>query len=372
MRQGNHLLKKIKAILLAFSFLPLWSLGCSKEQLCPPTLAILSSRKKPLVNNTVTIEGVQFDKKGNFLNEAAVALFLENAYKEGKLPLSAFKSASCFKVTDYAQAKGLQTRQLFIIESKCDAQLARYILKDLAVHYQGARHLAHFYTIKEFEALIGPHMPPYPSLIIPVVFLKYGQHYMGLMPYASGRSLATFMEDYVKMNTPEAKKRVIKAYREVGKTLSIFHQLFMPNKGENGLEKTVIQGDFHHLNIFYDPSTKHVSFIDNEHMVPCLKHLKNPLKDIESLLSSVCFPHLIPRDIQETINIQKWLELMLPSFLLAYVKHYPSSQQEKVLHEIEKRLSEGKYKNVYKGYELKLLFKKMRKFLLTRKENNEK
>ncbi|MGC2310394.1 MAG: hypothetical protein WA432_02100 [Candidatus Babeliaceae bacterium] len=310
-------------------------LGTSEQEL-EKTLRKLYNNS--LVIKKVDTEGIKFDQYGNF-TESSVGPFLERAFQEGKLPNEAFKSASCLKVTNLIEAKGTRTAQLFTIESTCKGKSEYYILKETSAKYVETKRLADLYGIKALDDLIWPHTQHgYPSLAIPEAFIQYGDHYLSLMPQAPGAPLSSFMKKYVINPTEENKQLVIQAYNDVGYAIAKFHRKFM-KQTNNMLGPTVIHGDFQHQNIFYDPKTKQVTLIDNELIAKGFANLTDPVKDIVHLLIiSIDVDILIPQEIRNSLNPQKWLEIVVPAFLMGYLKAYPAQDRKKVLKEIQDHL----------------------------------
>ncbi|MGC2310393.1 MAG: hypothetical protein WA432_02095 [Candidatus Babeliaceae bacterium] len=332
-------------------------LGTSEQEL---EKALRKLYNNSLIIKKVDTEGIQFDQYGNF-TESSVGPFLERAYQEGKLPDEVFKSARCLKVKNFSEEKGVQTAQLFTIESTCKNKKNPefYILKEMSKKYDETASLAALYGIHELDTLIWPHKPPsgYPVIVIPEAFIQYGDHYLSLMPRASGVSLESVMKNYINQQTEDNEKLVKQSYSDVGRALGKFHKKFM--KKIEGKNLTSIHGDFHHKNIFYDPKTRQVSFIDNEYIAASFKKPKPITQDTDIILRSglkleIALKLNWPSGMKNPLSSDKWLSITVPSFFIAYINEYPKNEHKAILEEIKKGLKESDRASFYFEHEQEL------------------
>lgn len=342
--------------------------NCISEDFCREDLDLVKFLKESadlktalyqLYNTSVVIkkiekEGISFDSKGD-LTEQGVKTFLEKAYREGKLPYEDFKSVACTKVQDiFAQKKGFQTAQLFLITSNCDSKPSSYILKEMKQKYSEVKNLAKFFEFKKLDDLIWPnHIKNYPSLAIPFAFFQYNDHYLSLAPTASGRELDSFILDYFLSPTQENRKRVEQAYFDIGYALSKFHQRFRKNQNDI-LGLTIVHGDLHHKNIFYDAATHQVILIDNEDIPFSFENLQSPIEDIAFLILSPGWSDiLIPQEIRSKVKPTSLIELIAVPALKGYISAY----QKKDWSVLFNRLVEGIKENKHRGINMYNKFK---------------
>lgn len=279
-----------------------------------------------LYNTSIVIkkmskDRITFDAQGNLTEQGAKTL-LEKAFKEGKLFDQNFKSVTCIKIQDIsAEKKGLHTLQLFLINSNC-LKPQSYILKEMADKYTETRKLANFFGLKQLDDIIWPrYSKDYPALAIPFAFLQYNNHYLSLALKAEGVELEKFVVNYFLNPSPENKQKVKQAYFDVGYVLSKFHQRFMKNKNDI-LGLTVVHGDLHHRNIFYDTTTRRVILIDNELMPDSFEKPQSPMRDIAYLIFSPNHPSLIPKSIATKVKAGSWIQLIIAPFLKGYISAY--------------------------------------------------
>lgn len=291
--------------------------------------ANLDTALRQLYTTSVVIKkmdtnGIAFDNKGN-LTEAGVKTLVEKAYAEGKLPYEDFKEVSCLKVKDiFAQEKGFASSQLFAINSTCSTQSRAYILKEMASKYSETRHLAEFFGLKQLDDLILPnHTAGYPSLAIPIAFLQYGDHYLSLMPQAPGQSLEKFIIAYFLNRNEANKKDLEQAYYDLGYAMAHFHQRFMKKENNNVLGPTVVHGDLHQKNIFYDKATHQVTLIDNETMPAIFKAPRPVIGEVAAPIRSGMSDLLLPKEIVDKFDSSSWIKLITVPYLKGYISGYP-------------------------------------------------
>jgi hypothetical protein len=110
--------------------------------------------------------------------------------------------------------------------------------------------------------------------------------------------------------------------QNLGKALSYFHQYFMNYVNINDASTwiTMIHGDFHTDNIFYNDSTKRIYFIDNASMTNCFQ---KDCKLINDIVRIVDFP------VSEE-NFDKYFAFMV-TFVKNYIETYPEDKKQALI-----------------------------------------
>lgn len=283
-----------------------------------------------------------FDGSGTF-TPRGLAEFLERAYKNGAVQSPRFSSVSCMHAE--TGHKGSWTRQIFKLTSNCGGGAPQlfFVKEPSSVGAQGPEQeiyqLASLYGVPELQGLLLPnHKPGYPSLAAPVVFLKYGTHFLVVMPAAPGKRFDWYMDDYARSLADPVKKqaslaRLTRAYRDLGEALSRFHQLFLKNGRTRSA--SVRHGDANQLNLFYDEATRQVTFIDLGSLFSFFKRPEMIFADFMNLLIwSFDLPHLHSPESGRLLTPQAWFGAVVPPLITAYVAAYPVSEQKAVMSEL--------------------------------------
>ncbi len=77
-------------------------------------------------------------------------------------------------------------------------------------------------------------------------------HYIAAMPAAKGKVLSTILAEFRDNQSPQNKERLARAFRILGKETGAFHKRFMKPDPKIKVNRTVVHGDFHPFNLFYD------------------------------------------------------------------------------------------------------------------------
>ena len=124
------------------------------------------------------------------------------------------------------------------------------------------------------KALSNPELP---IIVLQEMFFIYQdqnkkQYTIEVMHLAHGKQLFDLIDSHDQDDQQWAEK--------IGKALGLFHLEFMNYHNSKDPEKwkTVIHGDFHLGNVFFDEKTSRVYFIDNGDM-----HEDNPFKDFPNI-----------------------------------------------------------------------------------------
>lgn len=193
--------------------------------------------------------------KGPFLSEDEVKQLLVRA----NLPNPDFNNTNCLQVRKIESKKIIYT----IFSTCAHAEGAKYILKgskDPEGEIEGLLGAASINGISHFSEL--NNNPIYPRIIFPIAYLSYTQNnekkIMLLMPTATGKQLS----DMLKNND----KDLPQAYKQFGFQMGNFYRFYMKPPQGKIFGPTVIHGDLHDENIFFDPVTQQISLIDNAGM----------------------------------------------------------------------------------------------------------
>lgn len=288
---------------------------------------------------------IMFDKslltsEGN-LTEESLPKFLAEAYREKKLKDDAFSKEACLKAKNIATEGGLQTLQLFLVTSTCHPKEASmYIIKEPSSGKIEAINLKEIEKFPGMKELIAPNVVKgLPSIALPFANFSYANgktHYIAAMPAAKGKILANFITEFRVNQSPQNRERMSRAYRILGREISAFHKRFMKPVEGRILGNTVVHGDFHIFNIFYDEISGHFTLIDNESMAYSLHDLANPSVDLKQLFFvpfTLNFPKF--RDVIKGIDVKTWCSIALKDFLLGYLEPYKPTEHKQLLEEIK-------------------------------------
>lgn len=303
---------------------------------------------KYVVIKSVTPKKVLFDKSGNF-TVASLKNFLEQAYKEKKLP-EAFRSVECLDSKDLVEEKAgapWSTGQLFLVKSDCViGKKSSFIVKEMKEHpvdevYRLAR--AENYTL--LEPLIFPNkLEHYPQLIFPIAYLSYvhnfKKHQLSLLDMAPGVQLSSFVKKF--KNSPDDPKlidEIKQAYYDLGLSMANFYKKYMEKTKKVLLGKTIVHGDLHYGNIFYDAKTRLIVLIDNERIAKSIGNPTDIAEDLAFLLiKSLYVTKWTTQDFFKNFPFKKWYSIVLSSFIEGFVSTYDQSERLDIFNEVKKRL----------------------------------
>jgi len=295
--------------------------------------------QKDIIVKEVSAHTIKLKSNGDFTEEAVIQ-FLSEASQEKKLKNTAFKKISCLKSTDIITEKGYQTKQLFLVSSTCPEKKEDFIFKEIASGTEEIIRLEKTFIMPELHPYFYPKkVINFPSFIMPSAYMSYvynnNYHYMSLMPRSPGLLLSSLVKKYKEKSISQPD--VEKAYYETGLALSNFHKHFMSKFKDKQqpntlLNPTLIHGDAHQGNIFYDKDSNQVIFIDNERIAS--ESPKNAFKDISySLL--ITYKLFTPSDIKnDTKFFNNWILLSAKNFLKGYIDAYDMILREKLLNEL--------------------------------------
>lgn len=279
------------------------------------------------------------------LSEQSLLKFLAKAYSEKKLNDDAFRAESCLKAKNIRTQGGRQTLQLFSVTSTCNNQEATYIIKEPASGMGEAYNLMAIETFPGMKELITPKkVKGLPSIALPLAYLSYtdknstqynNTHYIEIMPIAPGKVFADFIKEYRDNPSPENKEKLSHAYRTLGKETSGFHKKFMSTDIKK-LAKTILHGDLHIFNIFYDDVDDHFTLIDNESIAHYLNNPRSPSKDVlELFFVPFDINHPDFRDAIKGIDLKTWTDIALRNFIIGYLEPFQSTEHKQVLQELK-------------------------------------
>ncbi len=322
-------MKSIKKIALAsiFTLLPAFMLGMEYVSFISP-------------------KGISLKENGSFAKPQAVAQYLQKAYVLGILPRE-FRSGCLWvtPLTEELKSAPWATKQLFLVKSTSGQREMKYILKEIAKDPEtGAspteeiKRLVRAATAQRLQPFVYPKsVNGFPQFIFPISYLGYKykgkNHYLALMPQAQGTSLGSLMKK-LKQNPKDKTTQniVAQAYFYLGKSMANFYKKF------GSLGKTIIQGDLHASNIFYNPKDNQIALIDNERMK---KGLENPVsisEDLDFLLFKSVFVLKWTHNLKG-FPAKKWYELTIPNFIAGFLSTYSQKDVVPIFKKLTKKIT---------------------------------
>jgi len=297
-----------------------------------------------LVVKKMDIDASFFNQDG-ILTETSLPKFLAQAFNEKKLTNDDFSKEACLKAKNLGTQGGYNTLQLFLVTSTCHAKEASmYIIKEARHGLDEAIKLASVAAFPKMKDIIAPKTTPgLPTLSLPIAYFSYPKnssiHYLATMPAAKGKDMATLINKFRLDQSPQNRELLNRAFLILGKETANFHKRFMkPEKGKK-LGNTIVHGDFHLFNLFFNEIGGHFTFIDNETIANSLKKPVSPSVDIVKLFFmpfSVNPDYQQFRDLVSGIDLKTWFDIVLKNFVTGYKDAYPATEQKQVLQELQK------------------------------------
>lgn len=270
-------------------------------------------------SNIVHLDASYFNSEGYFKDEDSLAAFLQQAFNQGAITNPDFnpdaarqpqcccsKELNSIKNLLTTMKGGAQTLQLFIYKSGCSNN--EYIIKEPAEAYEAAITMQHAFdgVFQQFawKANGDTSTKPYPILMLPTASLSYTYngkpHYVVIMPKAPGIEFLDLLKEY-KIGAINLDG-VQEAYERLGFTLGYAQQ-----------KMGIVHNDFHARNVFYDPTTKNVYWID---LAGLQRNQKEQFVDLAYFtFTSNKHPNITPADMWGNVDQDAWVEASTESFL---------------------------------------------------------
>jgi hypothetical protein len=278
------------------------------------------------------------------LTEQSLPIFLTQAYTEIKIHHKDFSNAKYLNIHKLHIFTTFYTLQIFLViffdDNNCTST---YIVKEAKNGASEAQHLQAIEMHPGIKELIIPAIPPQglPSLILPFAYLSYRNqknhiHYVTIMPAAKGISLESLIAQFRDNQSQHNVAKLARAYNTLGYELGNFHQYFMETNQSIKIGKTIIHGDFHCSNIFYNETENHCTFIDNETMAHSLEAATDAGCDIVKLFFD--FFSIEPnsrKNMIKGVDLALWHDISLKSFVKGYLSSYELGDQMQVLKELK-------------------------------------
>lgn len=277
------------------------------------------------------------DDSGN-LTEDSIRALLAQAHGMGALQDPIFQNTEYLHIKNIkAQEQGHFTEQLFLIESS-DSQCAqsRFILKGLPDDDEieslvfGANH-------ESIAPITYPRMQEgYPQIIFPIAYFSYKDkqgrtRHLSLMPVASGYKVVSLRNAFAQKATDAERaqmQRIIsETYYEIGAQMARFYKRYAMSK--QLVPMGTRHGDFHSGNIFYDPATRKITLIDNDHLSKTLGRAECVWRDF--------LPMIVKVKRSEPLSdhmYSLWFAASAPSFIVGFLSAYAANEQLAVLKEL--------------------------------------
>ena len=272
------------------------------------------------------------------------------AFLDKEINNRAFSQESCLVIKSLPVVGSFNTKQLFSIKSTCNNQEPLYFIAKEAA--DGEREASSLQEIENFPGLkklmiSSESSAPegFPNLALPIIYLSYKdnngrEHYLAIMPYAPGRVLCDVVKDYRDSPTPLNAERIKKIYKNIGTQLGNFHRSFMTEASHkySALKKTILHGDLHCLNTFYDEKSSKTTLIDNETIANFLKNPSTPDDDILKLFLGP-FSKTEPesrKDLIKNIDLKTWFNLAFANFVDGYAQSFPEISRKELYQDLKK------------------------------------
>ncbi len=300
--------------------------------------------KEALVAKDLTVPGLKKQ-----LDQSTVVDILQKAESEGLIdPLG----KSCIR-TIQLEINSWYAAQLFLVQLSptCQEKDYRtgYVLKGLKSPLKEIKNLA----IVKKSNLISNKIKD--LVITDMVFAASylsgsSRQYIVLVEAAKGKSLRDLIKDAAKFadydikNATEHKKyidsleKIRKAYRKFGEVTADLHISNQERCSNKILCNTIIHGDLHYENVFYDESSNKIYLIDNESFANSIIKKANPANDLTRFyyFSAAIIKKSLrfPTEMSDAVLAATTLE----PFLQGYLSRFLPSQKERVKTEIKEAL----------------------------------
>ena len=302
-----------------------------------------------LYSNTTVVHKMAINpaliKSNGNLTEDGLASILAQAYDEGKLKNKDFNAKQCLEVKSLGSGSGFSTLQLFKVTSTCMPSTAPllYFVKESKKALTESIHLKAIEEYPGMKELISPNIVKgFPTIALPFFYFSYHPHHQNIhyivtMPGAKGVVLCELITQFRDDQSTANANKLKKAYEILGTELSNFYKRFMTPVPGKKIGNTVVHGDFHCNNMFYD-ETEHFTFIDVETMVRSFKKPKSPKIDFMRLI----FPPFSTtttmynfKELITGIKSKTYFNLTLKPFVRGYISTYNAHDQKQVLQELK-------------------------------------
>lgn len=283
--------------------------------------------------------------------------FLSNNYRFHKLADPFFEHATCMK------SKGLRTNtgksiQMTLLDSTCNTggmeNIGKYLVleKEDEIHecfklsaianMPGMRQFTGWSRVRGFPTVALPlHCGSYPGP------KSHRMHYLSFMPRAPGKAVLSIVEAYSKDLTNSKKWEAFnQAYIQIGRTLSNLQQMFSYGTHDDSssrkryLGDTIVHGDLHMANVFYDVKSERVTIIDSSGFYKFQAH---PFCDVFKL---VMHPfrrrnsgHREYEIVPEKIRAKRWFPVAF-HFIEAYVLAFAEEKRPQVSEELREMFND--------------------------------
>jgi hypothetical protein len=310
-------------------------------------------------------------KKTLLLEEGNVRDIVKFLALNKLIPLSPqFLDQVCLRVDKLSEGKGYNTGQLFSIKINEACQNKQrnqdqeswkqiYILKEVG---RGMEEILNLQKLKN-QPKIASLMKETVSPGLPVVtkdLLNFKMQvspkrmvYFSLIESAKGKPLSSWIKTYgetLKKGNPEVIAKTDKMMKimfyNIGYKMSKMHQLLKvedtkKHRYRTFLKDTIIHGDFHANNVFYDATTQKVYLIDNESMAFSFKTPLSGVHDLSYLYALTTFRTVAYKvsdqfktNLSYGIPDDRWHQLWRNLFV-GYIAAYPKEQWADVAPEVK-------------------------------------
>lgn len=364
---------------------------CKQKKLCTDTSLQEIAKDQNSQNNndlvnkiyseSIVIKHVDFDpalltSSGGF-TETSLVQFLVKAYQENKLPHADFNNPNCLMAKDLAKtagATGINLLQLFKVQNTCTGNT--YIIKQMGIGSAETANIERIEHVPGMNQLIAPNTRPgYPGIAFPLAYLEYGSksnkvrlgplsiptpikrnvsNYLAIMPAAGGRPLGDFILQFNADQSAQNELLIKQAYETIGQQLALFYALFMEPGTPGTLRPSIIHGDLHSFNIFYDSEKRQVTFIDIETMAASITKRRDLNIDFTKLLY-VPIAGIVKTEkglgygMVHNVDKKKWIDISIGQFVRGYVSTYPDNLKRAIFQSLYNILKNASNKTISVG-----------------------
>jgi len=277
---------------------------------------------------TVNLTEELLDDKEHFKDSQALIVFLEQTASEGKISENfKFIKYAC-ELSEELRISGFWSAQLFLVICENGSQ---YVIKEIKQYDRIKDEINNLQTASKdsrMQKFIYPNETNNLQFIFPLSYLscfsKNQEHNLVIMPKAQGKSLLKKMLKFGMSS--DASNKIIAfigaAHFDLGWTMAKFY------KDQGTLDSTVVHGDLHNGNIFYDPKFRLIILIDNELVNVALRKPCDISIDLGTLfVASPFFISFTFKDFFEKINLERWYTIVLTSFMFGFMSTYEQPER---------------------------------------------
>jgi len=223
------------------------------------------------------------------------------------------------------------TAQLFRVTCRGDK---KYILKEIKKEpWKEIGRLKDVCNYGRLAPYIDPKGKDNLKVNVPFAYVSYQdwngrKRFLVIMREAKGILLQELMEEKFRKHpdSRKVKKELTQVYRDLGAALAGFYKTFVHSDF-----RTIVHGDLHTGNIFYDKDSRIITLIDNESIGRKLGKFEHMSDDLRFLfLRSLFVKKWALEDLGKKwslVDIEKWYPIVIPSFFRGFIEKFPKHER---------------------------------------------